>query len=173
MDNSGLSPLGALARGLAAGLVGNAAMDLTQMAVYRLHGEETGKLAELGGRSNARRDRPTRVRGRLQATGAASPATIGCFQRAVLWSYGPAWAGLYGLAEASVAHRRPFLHGTIFGLFMWGLGSGVMGPATGLAKTPWEYSLTTNVLDVGYHLAYGLGTAGPYRGLTRRELGDG
>lgn len=36
------TPLGALARGLAAGVVGNLAMDWSQTAVYKIRGKETG-----------------------------------------------------------------------------------------------------------------------------------
>ncbi len=163
------TPLGALLRGTAAGLVGNAAMDLTQMTVYKLRGKETGNWqswdeapmpAQVGKRVYEgvfQRDAPP-----------PSPTTIGNFQRVVHWTYGPAWAGLYGLVEASVTRRRPLLHGTTFGVFMWALGSGVMGPATKLAKPPWEYPAKTNALDLGYHLAYGLGVAGAFRAFARR-----
>lgn len=96
------------------------------------------------------------------------PKTIKRFHNAVHWTYGPGWAALYGIVEASLRRRRPLLHGTAFGLFMWALGSGVMGPATKLAKPPWEYPAKTNALDIGYHLAYGLAAARTYRALERR-----
>lgn len=156
------TPIGALLRGTAAGLVGNAAVDATQMIVYKLRGKETGNWQswQVGKRVYEgvfQREVPP-----------PNPKTIGNFQRAVHWTYGPAWAGLYGLVEASMSRRRPLLHGTVFGLFMWALGSGVMGPATKLAKPPWQYPLKTNALDVGYHLAYGLGVGGAFHAVGRR-----
>src|SRR6266545_1699685 len=45
MARSRLTPLGALAQGLAAGAVGTAAMDLVQFARYKLGGGEEGLLA--------------------------------------------------------------------------------------------------------------------------------
>lgn len=163
------TPMGALLRGTAAGLVGNAAMDATQMIVYKLRGKETGNW-----QSWDDAPMPAQVGKRVyegvfqREAPPPNPTTIGNFQRAVHWAYGPAWAGLYGRVEASLTRRRPLLHGTVFGLFMWALGSGVMGPATKLAKPPWQYPLKTNALDVGYHLAYGLGVGGAVHALRRR-----
>lgn len=161
------TPLGALLRGAAAGLAGNTAMDLTQALVYKVRGKETGQWqsweeapapAQIGKRvweGVLQRDPPP-------------PDKIRLFNNAVHWTYGPAWAGLYGLVAASLERRRTAREGISFGLFAWAIGSGVLTPAAKLAKPPWEYGLRTNALDITYHVAYGLGTAAAFRALERR-----
>lgn len=97
----------------------------------------------------------------------APPEKIKLFNNVVHWTYGPALAGMYGLAEASLARRRPLRDGTVFGIAIWILGSGMLVPAARLAKPPWGYGLKTNALDISHHLAHGLATAGAFRALER------
>lgn len=162
------TPVGALLRGAAAGLAGNAAMDAAQTIVYKLRGRETGNWQSWDEAPMAAQVAKRAYEGVLRRQAPPpDPKTISRFHNAVHWTYGPGWAALYGTVEASLARPRPLQHGTLFGLFMWGLGSGLMGPATKLAKPPWQYPAKTNALDIGYHLTYGLAAARAYRALER------
>lgn len=160
-----LTPLGALTRGLAAGIAGNAAMDVTQTIVYKLRGKESGDWQSWDEAPGPAKIGKRVWEGVFQRE--APEQKIGLFNNVVHYTYGPAWAGLYGLVEASLERPRPLRDGVAFGLFAWVMGSGVLMPAAKLAKPPWEYGPEAHAYDIGYHVAYGLGTAAAFQKLLR------
>jgi hypothetical protein len=172
MAGSRLTPLGVLARGLVAGAVGTAAMDLVQFARYKLGGGEQRLPAwELSS-------------GLMDWEQAPAPAQVGrrivegVFQRqlpperAALvsnlthWGYGIAWGGLFGLVEGSL-RSRGLRHGLALGATVWMI-SYITLPLAGLYRPIWEYDPKVLARDLGDHLVYGIGAAGADRLLNGR-----
>jgi hypothetical protein len=172
MAASRLTPLGVLARGLVAGAVGIAAMDLVQFARYKRGGGEQRLLEwELSA-------------GLKDWDQAPAPAQLGkrvfegVFQRqlpperAALvsnlthWGYGIAWGGLFGLVEGSLRSRR-LGHGLAFGATVW-TASYIVLPLARLYRPIWEYEPKVLARDLGDHLVYGIGAASADRLLGRR-----
>jgi hypothetical protein len=163
------SPLGALGRGVVAGLAGTAAMTAYQTIVAVRRGssveetvapeppdtwEDAPAPAQVGYRflhGVFRRD--------------ASPQHSAAFTNAVHWSYGAAWGALYGLVQGTV-HAPALRNGAVLGTTAFG-SAYVMLPAMNLYDPPWNYSPKTLATDWSYHLVYGLGVAGAYRLLDR------
>lgn len=112
------SPLGALARGAAAGAVGTAAMTVYQTLRSVRKGTPVREAVAPGPPAEWD-DAPAPgqvgyrfVRGLFQKDVPASRATT--MTNVVHWLYGTAWGGLYGLAEGT-AELNPLLAGTGFG----------------------------------------------------------
>src|SRR5919201_4368941 len=163
MARSRRTPLGALARGAVAGLVGTAVMDLLQFARYRRGGGDDPLLAwEFSA-------------GLLDWEQAPAPAQVGrrmvegVFQRelpaerAALvsnlthWGYGIAWGGLFGLVEGSLRAPR-VRHGLALGATVW-TTSCVLLPLARLYRPIWEYDANVPANDLGDHPDYGLGVS--------------
>jgi len=165
------SPLGALLRGLLAGVVGTAAMDLVWFRRYR-RGGETDSFVDWEFSSG------------LTWETAPAPAQVGkrlvegmfetevdtdlapLYNNVVHWGYGIAWAGLYGLVAGSLGRSRLLL-GLPFGAFVWASGYAVLVPMK-LYKPMREYDRATLAKDLSAHLAYGVGTAIAFEVLDRR-----
>lgn len=156
--------MGALARGLLAGLVGTALMDGYQKLVAAVR--DSGSASD---QPNERKDwskapAPAQV-GRRVVKGVfkrdVSADRVGLLANVVHWTYGISWGGVYGILQPSV-RANPFSHGLAFGAAVWGVGYVVL-PAMKLYKQIWEYPAKTLALDLSYHLAYGLGVARAFR----------
>lgn len=159
------TPFGAALRGAGGGLAGNAAMGAAQWAAFRVRGKETG-----GWTSWEDAPAPAKIGKRVWEgvfRRQAPVERIRLFNNVVHWTYGALLAAAFGVVEASRDERRPVRDGLAFGAAAWILGSGALMPAAKLAKPPWRYGVGTNALDAGYHLAYGLATAGTFRALER------
>ena len=164
------SPPAALARGLAAGVIGTAAMTAAQVLPSKLKSsEDTG-----GGQEDAPRDPwedapvPALVAKRI-AEGVfhreVSPDVIPLLTNAMHWGYGTMWGAVYGLTHAR-ASERPLRTGVTFGVGVWATSYVQLVPM-GLYEPPWKYSPKELASDIGYHLAYGAGVGAGHRVVSR------
>ena len=161
------TPLGALGRGLVAGLAGTAAMDLLLYRRYR-HGGGAQSLPEweLSAGLDDWDDAPAPahvgrrvVEGLFQVT--LDPRWARLTNNVMHWGYGLAWGAQYGLvAGSSRSVRRN--HGLAFGQVVFASGYVVL-PLAKLYKPIWEYDATTLAKDLSAHLLYGVVTAEAFR----------
>ncbi|GLZ48851.1 hypothetical protein Acsp06_50360 [Actinomycetospora sp. NBRC 106375] len=166
-DRGAVTPLGAVARGLAAGAAGTLAMDLYWFALYRHGGGTSGFRSwdlSAGLESWGEAPAPAQVGRRL---------VEGLFRRElperraalvnnlIHWGYGTVTGAQYGLLAGSVRTPRTWF-GVPFGSGVWGLSYTVL-PPTGLYEPIWRYDRRTLARDLGAHLVYGLGTAAAFR----------
>lgn len=158
-----VTPLGALGRGFAAGVVGTAAMTALQELVSLVRGGGGGPPHRW-----ADAPAPAQLGKRLLEGVFEQRVTL---QRAPLlthafhWGYGTALGGAYGLVQATL-RANPWAMGLGFGASAWALSYVELVPM-GLQKPPWEYEPKTIAVDVSYHLAYGLGVAGGFEAVAR------
>jgi hypothetical protein len=169
MKRQGPTPLGAVLRGLVAGAVGTAAMDLVWYARYRRGGGRASPLAwEFAAPENwETAPAPAKVGRRLVEALMQSelPAERAALTNNIVhWSYGLLWGSLYGIVAGSVRSPR-LLYGLPFGTAVW-LAGYAMLPLAKLYKPPWEYDAATLARDLSAHLAYGSAAAGAFRLLT-------
>jgi hypothetical protein len=159
-----------LARGVAAGLAGTAAMTAWQELAAALR---HAAPMDVDDRFRPERDpwesapAPAQVARRfLGLAGIDVPASrIGLFTNAVHWGYGTALGAAYGLALGSRA-PRPLLRGVAFGSGVWATSYATLVPL-GLYEPPWRYRPATIAKDVSYHLVYGAGVAAAHAALVR------
>jgi hypothetical protein len=163
------SPLGALARGVASGLAGTAALTAVQTAVAIRRGSSLGEaVAPEPPESWEDAPAPGQVGERfLRALFRRPPSTenANVVTNVVHWAYGAGWGGLYGIVQGSV-DAGTAAAGTAFSGVVVGSAYTVL-PAMRIYDKPWEYSPSTLAQDAGYHLVYGLTVAGAYRLLDR------
>jgi hypothetical protein len=167
-----MSPVGAIARGVAAGAVGTVAMDLIWFARYRRGGgtsslvdwefskglndwEAAPAPAQVGKRL---------VEGFLQRD--LKPDKAALMNNVTHWGYGVLWGALYGILVGSLASAK-LRYGAIFGPLVWASGYAAL-PAAGLYKPIWEYDAKTLRKDLTAHLGYGMATAAAFRALAGR-----
>ncbi len=169
---SPVSPLGALARGVLAGVLGTAAMTGWQTLSAKLQSS-----SEKAGESESKKtsedpweeaSAPAKVAKRI-GEGVferdVSPDLIPLLTNAMHWSYGTGWGVAYGLAAAT-ARKSRVRDGMLFGAGVW-LMSYVELVPMGLYEPPWKYAPKELALDLSYHLVYGAGLAGGYRVVSR------
>ena len=163
------SPLGALARGVAAGIAGTAALTAAQTGVAIRRGSSLGEaVAPDPPESWEDAPAPGQVGERfLRVLFRRSPSTgnANVVTNVVHWAYGAGWGGLYGIVQGSVG-AGTVAAGTGFSAAVLG-GAYTVLPAMRIYDKPWEYSPSTLAQDAGYHLVYGLTVAGAYRLLDR------
>lgn len=172
MARSTLTPLGAVARGLVAGAVGTAAMDLVQFARYKRGGGEERLPAwefSAGLKDWEQAPAPAHI-GKRIVEGVFQrqlpPERAALTNNLVHWGYGIAWGGLFGLVEGSV--RSPKVrHGLALGATVW-TASYIFLPLARLYRPIWEYDAKVLAKDLGDQLVYGLGTAVADHLLARR-----
>jgi hypothetical protein len=168
--HASMTPLGAVARGLAAGALGTVAMDVSLFARYRRGGGD-GRFAPWEFSS-----------GLADWEHAPAPAQVGkrlvegLFerklppQRAALvnnvthWAYGMLGGAQYGIVAGSLRSPR-IRYGLPFGASVWAASYAVL-PAAKLYKPIWEYDLPTLAKDLSAHLVYGFATATALRSLS-------
>lgn len=156
------TPLGATIRGLIAGAVGTAAMDVYWYARVRSTGNTSSFLtwefttAEDWENVSA----PGQLGKRIfeAVTQTPLPARYAAWANNVMhWGTGVSAGAAYGILAGSV--RKPRLvYGLAFGTAVWSAGYAVL-PMAKLYKPIWQYDRTTLAIDLGAHLAYGVGTA--------------
>ena len=159
------TPLGALGRGLVAGLAGTAAMTAYQMAAQRARAALAG---DGGGERKPMRnwgDAPAPARVAQRVLKGVFKVDVPLEKEPLLthgmhWLYGTVWGGLYGLAQGTF-RAPPAAHGAGFGALVWGMSYAVMTPM-GIYKEPWRYPPQELALDLSYHLVYGLAVAEAY-----------
>jgi hypothetical protein len=161
------SPLGALARGIAAGVAGTAALTAVQTATALRRGAglkdavapdppDSWDEAPAPGQVGERLIRFAFARG-------VEPERANAVTTAVHWTYGAAWGGAFGLAQATF-RRRPLAAGGAFALGVLAAAYTLL-PAMGIYRKPWEYPPRTFAVDGGYHAVYGVTTALAFRAL--------
>ncbi len=158
-----VTPVGAVARGLAAGALGTLAMDLLWYARYRredgksrfAHWEFSGDVLSWDAAPAPAVVGKRLVEGLLQVELADHRA--GLTNNVTHWGYGMLMGAQYGLLAGSLRGRHLWL-GLPFGAAVWG-SSYVVLPAAGLYKPIWQYDRRTLTKDLTAHLVFGLGTA--------------
>jgi hypothetical protein len=168
---AGMTPLGAVVRGLVAGAVGTLAIDFVG---YRRYQRGGGASPFLDWEFSA---------GLTDWQSAPAPAKLGkhlyegVFQRelpperagftnnVMHWGYGMTWSTVYGIVVGSL--RRPSaIYGLPFGAAVWAT-SYVVLPLAKLYKPIWEYDAPTLLKDLTVHLAYGTATSAAFALLVR------
>ena len=158
-----VTPVGAVARGAAAGLIGTMAMDLWLYGQYRReHGTEPFREWEFSADVTDwdKAAAPAQV-GRRIVEGLFElklPDSRAALTNNVMhWGYSVSAAVGYTMIAASL--RRPRTgYGLIFGAGMWGLSYAILTPMH-LYKRITEYDAKTLGKDLVAHLVYGMGTA--------------
>ncbi|MEZ5098720.1 MAG: hypothetical protein R3C15_02725 [Thermoleophilia bacterium] len=163
------TPLGVVARGLAAGAAGTALMDAYQKLRARLGDGSPDAGAEQPPGSWAEAPAPAQI-GQRVAEGVfhvdvplrRAPELT----QAVHWAYGTGWGAAYALAHAS-GSRSGLADGLGFGSLVFGAAYVVL-PAARVYDPIWRYDARTIANDLAQHLVYGLGVAAAYAVLDRR-----
>lgn len=161
-----LTPLGAVLRGAAAGVVGTAAMDLVWYARYKRGGgdqsfpgwELSSGLTWDSAPAPALVGRRV-VEGYLQRPLPESAAAL--VNNVVHWQFGAFNGAVYGLLAGSLAKPK-LRYGPLLGTAVW-LSGYVLLPPAGLYQPLWKYDLKTLAKDWSAHLAFGTATAATFR----------
>lgn len=157
------TPLGAVVRGLIAGVAGVAAMDALWYRRYRQGGGTSAPLTWEFSSSAESWDQapaPAQVGQRLYEVFTREqlrPGQIALVNNIVHWGYGLSWAALYGIVAGSSRERRA-AGGVVFGALVWLSGYAVL-PLAKIYKPMWAYDRETLSKDLSAHLVYGA-TAG-------------
>jgi hypothetical protein len=158
-----ITPVGAVACGAAAGLVGTLAMDLWLYGQYRReHGTEPFTEWEFSSDVTdwSKAPAPAQV-GRRIVEGVFElelPDSRAALANNVMhWGYSVSAAVAYAMVAASLRSPRVG-YGLIFGAGLWGF-SYVILPPMHLYKRITEYDAKTLGKDLLAHLVYGIGTA--------------
>lgn len=156
-----MTPLGALARGVLAGIAGTAAMTAYQELLAGNGSDEEKSWEDAPAPAQVAR---RILKGVFRQD--VSAERIPLLTNAMHWAYGIAWGGAYGLAQGTV-RANPVLSGLAFGTGVWGMSYVQLVPM-GLYEPPWEYPAKTLAKDLSYHLVYGLGVATAFETLDSR-----
>ena len=167
------SPLGAIARGMAAGVIGTAAMTVAQELAAKLQSSEDGGQQSEEPQSTQdpweQASMPAQV-GRRISEGVfhheVSPERIPLLTNVMHWAYGTGWGAIYGLVEGTFGGRS-LRQGALFGAGVWVMSYVQLVPM-GIYQLPWKYPAKSIAMELGYHLVYGVGVAGGHRLLDRR-----
>lgn len=156
-----MTPLAAVTSGLLAGVAGTASLDAAQYALHRQPDRQESLLEWEFPPVDSWEKAPTPglVAKRLIEgfTGRELPPRWASLTSNVAhWSYGSAWASLYGILAGSLRRPHP-VYGLALGAVVWASGYLVL-PEAGLYKPIWEYDAKTLAQDLSGHLAYGLST---------------
>jgi hypothetical protein len=161
-----MTPLGVIARGLIAGMLGTAAMDTLLFTRYKRGGGESDFAAwEFSAGLDGWEDAPAPaqvgkrlVEGLLQRELPSQRARL--LNNVTHWATGLLGAAQYGIVAGSLATRRVG-YGLSFGATVWASGYAVL-PAVKLYQPIWEYDRKTLANDLSAHLVYGLATAAAF-----------
>jgi hypothetical protein len=166
-DRHQVTPVGAVARGIVAGIVGTAAMDTLLFARYRRSGGADGPYeweSSAGVTDWERAPAPAHVGKRL-VEGLfgvqLQPSRARLVNNATHWAYGVLNGAVYGILAESLPKRR-VSYGLPFGAAVW-VWDYVLLPAAKLYKPIWEYDAKTLADDLSAHLVFGLTTAATLR----------
>jgi hypothetical protein len=166
-----MTPVGAIGRGLIAGALGTAAMDLLWFSRYKRGGGEGAFLSwELssGLCSWDRAPAPAQIGKRLVEglfQHEVPPQRAALVSNITHWAYGMLGGAQYGIVAGSLAAPR-IVYGIPFGAGVWS-ASYVVLPLAHLYKPIWEYDLRTLAGDLSAHLVYGLTTSVAFDLLSR------
>ena len=169
------TPRGAVARGIVAGVAGTGCMTLAQTLPAKLQSSGGGSQGEQRDQQQGQQDpweqasAPAKVAKRISEgifQHEVPPERIPLLTHAMHWGYGTGWGAVYGIGAAG-ARAAPLRHGLLFGTAVWAMSYVQLVPM-GLYEPPWKYAPKDIAMEVGYHLAYGLGVATTFRMLNRR-----
>ena len=173
MPDGTVTPLGAVIRGAAAGMVGTLAMDLVWYRRYRRGaGQQRFPAWEFSTSTSSyeQAGAPAQL-GRRIAEGvfevAVPDTTAGAMTNGVHWATGTGYGVVHGIVAGSMTRRRT-RHGIVTGASAF-LTSYLLLGLMGLYKPIWEYDLKTLYQDLSAHLCYGLTTASVFRILGRKR----
>jgi hypothetical protein len=159
----GMTPLGAVARGLVAGAAGTVAMDALLYARYRRgRGSESFEPWESSSGLDSWEHAPAPAQvGKRLVEGLfereLAPQRARLVNNITHWTYGILGGAQYGIVAGSLATPR-IRYGLPFGASVWAAGYVVL-PAAKLYEPIWKYDRATLTKDLSAHLVYGLGTA--------------
>ena len=172
-----LTPLGAVARGVAGSALGTAAMDAVTYSYYRREGGAQAPLEwelSAGGDDWDCAAAPAQV-GRRVADGLfqveLAPRSARLTNN-VMPSASGLVSGPHSGHRAGSARRLPHAYGLVLGPVVFASGYVVL-PLAKLYKPIWEYDGPTLAKDLSAHIAYGVVTAEAFRLLARRRLNPG
>ena len=165
------TPLGAIARGLAAGVAGTAVMTATQELAARLRPTPATEgtvppVAPADPWESA--STPAKLAKRVLEgvfEQEVPPERIPFLTNAMHWRYGTRWGAVYGVV-AGTFPGRSLRRGLAFGTSVWVMAYVQLVPL-GLYELPWKYPLRDEALELGYHLAYGTGVNAAFALLAR------
>ncbi len=169
------TPLGAIARGIFAGVVGTGFMTVAQTLPAKLRSPDDGSQGEESAEQQGQQDpweqasAPAKVAKRISEGvfhHEVGPERIPLLTHGMHWGYGAGWGAVYGIAQGS-AGAASLRHGLLFGTAVWAMSYVQLVPM-GLYELPWKYAPEEIATEVGYHLAYGLGVASAFRMLDGR-----
>jgi uncharacterized membrane protein YagU involved in acid resistance len=158
------SLIGAVGRGLVAGIAGTGAMTAYQLAVAKARGKPLGVPVP---RTWQEAPPPAQIVKRAaDAVGKGRRVTkqqVPIVTNAMHWLYGVSWGLAYGLAARKL---RPsaVAGGVGLGSTVWAAAYAELVPL-GIYKPPWKYPPQELGLDLSYHLVYGAGVAAAYAAL--------
>jgi uncharacterized membrane protein YagU involved in acid resistance len=160
------SALGAVAKGIVAGLAGTALMTAYREAVARARGGSAVAEQLKEPRTWAEAPAPAQLAKKVSESVLGKRVTkrqVPVVTNVVHWSSGAALGGAYGLA-ASRLRQHPLAQGLAFGTAVWGLAYASLTPL-GIYEAPWSYPAKTIGIDLSYHLVYGVGVAAVFDAL--------
>ncbi len=170
--SSQMTPLGAAARGIVAGVAGTAAMTAWQEVVNRFKPARGASDAAAPEMQDPWEEAPAPAK-------VARRVIEGVFQREVRpeqiqllthvthWTYGTAWGAIYGLIAGTIG-ASTLKAGAAFGSGVWAMSYVQLVPM-GLYEPPWKYPIKTLAEDLSYHLVYGAGVAAAFHLLIERR----
>lgn len=167
------TPLGAVARGLAAGVAGTACMTLAQGLAAKLQPPEEDAAEDRQDQGEQdpweQASAPAQV-GRRIIEGVFKqhvPAQrIPLLTHGMHWAYGVGWGAVFGLVQGTV-RTRPIRNGVLFGSGVWVMAYVQLVPM-GLYELPWKYSAKDLGTELSFHLVYGAGLGGAHRLIAAR-----
>lgn len=173
MSPSGETPISAILKGVAAGLVGTLAMDLVWYSRYRQSGGEQSFVewdlaSGVDDYENA--PAPAQVGKRIVEGFFATELdakTARSMTNFVHWATGAGWGTGHGVVHGSMPAPSA-LTGILTGVGAWATSYATLAPA-GIYKPIWEYDAATLWKDLSAHLVFGLATGITFRLLVRRN----
>lgn len=168
----GLTPVGAITRGAAAGIAGTLAFDLWLYLQYRReHGTERFRDWEFSADVTGWEDAPAPaqvgrriIEGLYETELPASRAAQ--LNNIAHWAYALSGATAYGVVAGSLGRPRT-AYGLVFGAAMW-LSGYLILPPMHLYKPITQYDAKTLGKDLLAHLVYGTATAAAFSALRPR-----
>lgn len=165
-----VTPLGALLRGIVAGLAGSAAQDVF-FGVTRSITPGQPKDAFDPPEAQQLSEQPTETVARrlvegLGARDSLAPDAKHVAGRAVHYGFGGGWGGLYGLVrESTSALGEGPASGAAFGAAVWLVSDNAVLPAFKLAGGPRRYPVKNHAYAIAAHLVYGVTVQAVYEAL--------
>ncbi|MFT3775229.1 MAG: hypothetical protein QM820_58520 [Minicystis sp.] len=173
MKHTRPTPLGALARGLAAGAVGSAVQDLFFRATHSIAPRtpknvfsppERDQIEETATQTIARRAVQYLLQRSLSPEGKARGATI------VHYAFGASLGGAYGLLRESLPATRTPAGVLAYSVGAWVVGDDLVIPLFRLGAWPNAYPLKTHAYAIAAHVVFGAATAATYEALRPRSI---